>query len=73
MKKGEEVGAGEEGYLVIKSPWPGMARPETIGFVDSLPKIRSGKILRRVLKARALGIDPGDFTTLDDLHHQVNA
>ncbi|MGA1845112.1 MAG: acetate--CoA ligase [bacterium] len=43
-----------------------IARPETIEFVDSLPKTRSGKIMRRVLKARALGIDPGDLTTLDE-------
>jgi acetyl-CoA synthetase len=43
-----------------------IARPETIEFVDTLPKTRSGKIMRRVLKARALGIDPGDLTTLDE-------
>ena len=32
-----------------------IAKPTTIEFVDSLPKTRSGKIMRRVLKARALG------------------
>ena len=32
-----------------------IATPEKISFVDSLPKTRSGKIMRRVLKARALG------------------
>ena len=43
-----------------------IAKPEEIIFVDSLPKTRSGKIMRRVLKARALGEDEGDLTTLDD-------
>ena len=35
-----------------------------IVFVKTLPKTRSGKIIRRVLKARELGIDEGDVTTL---------
>jgi acetyl-CoA synthetase len=38
--------------------------PAKIFFVDSLPKTRSGKIMRRVLKARALGQDEGDTSTL---------
>ena len=43
-----------------------IARPEAINFVDSLPKTRSGKIMRRVLKAQALGQDVGDLSTLED-------
>jgi len=43
-----------------------IARPKSITFVDSLPKTRSGKIMRRVLKARALGQDEGDLTTLEE-------
>lgn len=43
-----------------------IARPEKIHFVESLPKTRSGKIMRRVLKARALGQDVGDLTTLEE-------
>jgi len=43
-----------------------IAKPETIDFVPSLPKTRSGKIMRRVLKARALGMDEGDLSTLED-------
>jgi acetyl-CoA synthetase len=43
-----------------------IAKPEVIEFVDSLPKTRSGKIMRRVLKARALGQDPGDLMTLEE-------
>ncbi len=42
-----------------------IARPETITFVDNLPKTRSGKIMRRVLKARAMGEDEGDLSTLE--------
>lgn len=43
-----------------------IAKPEKIEVVTSLPKTRSGKIMRRVLKARALGIDPGNLTTLEE-------
>jgi acetyl-CoA synthetase len=43
-----------------------IAKPEQIEFVASLPKTRSGKIMRRVLKARALGMDEGDLTTLEE-------
>jgi acetyl-CoA synthetase len=43
-----------------------IARPEFVVFEDSLPKTRSGKIMRRVLKARALGQDEGDITTLEE-------
>jgi acetyl-CoA synthetase len=43
-----------------------IAKPETITIVNSLPKTRSGKIMRRVLKARALGQDEGDISTLEE-------
>jgi acetyl-CoA synthetase len=43
-----------------------IAKPEHIDIVDSLPKTRSGKIMRRVLKAKALGVDPGNISTLAD-------
>jgi len=43
-----------------------IAKPETITFVDSLPKTRSGKIMRRLLKARALGLPEGDVSTLEN-------
>jgi acetyl-CoA synthetase len=42
-----------------------IARPEKIAFVTSLPKTRSGKIMRRVLKAQALGQELGDISTLE--------
>jgi acetyl-CoA synthetase len=43
-----------------------IAKPEKIEFVKSLPKTRSGKIMRRVLKARALGLPEGDISTLEE-------
>lgn len=43
-----------------------IAKPEDIKFVDSLPKTRSGKIMRRVLKARAQGLSEGDISTMED-------
>ncbi|HQP71355.1 MAG TPA: acetyl-coenzyme A synthetase, partial [Methanoculleus sp.] len=43
-----------------------IAMPSEIEFVDSLPKTRSGKIMRRVLKAQELGMDPGDISTLEE-------
>jgi len=43
-----------------------IAKPEHIEFVDKLPKTRSGKIMRRVLKAQALGQDPGNISTIED-------
>ena len=43
-----------------------IAKPEDIKFVDKLPKTRSGKIMRRVLKARAQGLPEGDISTLEE-------
>jgi acetyl-CoA synthetase len=43
-----------------------IAMPSEIEFVPSLPKTRSGKIMRRVLKAKELGVAPGDISTLED-------
>jgi len=43
-----------------------IAKPERVEFVDSLPKTRSGKIMRRLLKARALGEPEGDVSTLEE-------
>src|SRR5512142_37101 len=43
-----------------------IVRPEAVTFVDSLPKTRSGKIMRRLLKARAQGLPEGDVSTLED-------
>ena len=43
-----------------------IAVPSELEFMPTLPKTRSGKIMRRLLKANELGLDPGDITTLED-------
>ena len=42
------------------------ASPREIEFIASLPKTRSGKIMRRLLKAKELGLPLGDTSTLED-------
>lgn len=49
----------------VKGKLAGHAYPREIEFVDSLPKTRSGKIMRRVLKAKELGLPIGDTSTLE--------
>jgi acetyl-CoA synthetase len=41
-------------------------KPEAVVFVPALPKTRSGKIMRRVVRAAYLDLDPGDLSALDD-------
>ena len=43
-----------------------VARPAMVRFVNTLPKTRSGKLLRRAIQAVCEGRDPGDLTTMDD-------
>jgi propionyl-CoA synthetase len=43
-----------------------VARPARVQFVTTLPKTRSGKLLRRAIQAVCEGRDPGDLTTMDD-------
>jgi propionyl-CoA synthetase len=43
-----------------------VARPSRVRFVSSLPKTRSGKLLRRAIQAVCEGRDAGDLTTMDD-------
>ena len=43
-----------------------IAVPSEIDFLSILPKTRSGKIMRRLLKAQELGLEPGDITTLEE-------
>ena len=41
-------------------------KPDRIIFVESLPKTRSAKIVRRAVRATALGTDPGDLSSLEN-------
>jgi len=43
-----------------------VARPARVRFVSTLPKTRSGKLLRRAVQAVCEGRDPGDLTTMED-------
>ena len=43
-----------------------IATPSELDFIEKLPKTRSGKIVRRLLKAQEMGKDPGDLSTLED-------
>jgi acetyl-CoA synthetase len=39
--------------------------PREIAFAEALPRTRSGKIMRRLLRARELGLPEGDLSTLE--------
>ena len=41
-------------------------KPDVVVVVPTLPKTRSGKIMRRVARAACLGLDPGDISALED-------
>jgi acetyl-CoA synthetase len=56
----------EELRQYVGSEMGPIAKPEEIRFVEKLPKTRSGKILRRVLKARMQGLSEGDISTLEE-------
>ena len=43
-----------------------IAKPEAVNFPATLPKTRSGKIMRRVLRAQALGEPLGDLSTIEE-------
>ncbi len=68
LKKGIEPGKELEHELanhIVDHLGP-IARPEAVKCIESLPKTRSGKIMRRVLKARILGLPEGDLSTLEE-------
>lgn len=55
----------EEIKTFVKRELAGHAYPREIEFMDKLPKTRSGKIVRRFLKAKELGLPIGDTSTLE--------
>jgi acetyl-CoA synthetase len=50
----------------VKTGLAAHAAPREIEVIDKLPKTRSGKIMRRVLKAKELGLPVGDLSTIED-------
>ena len=69
LKTGVEVNKNIDAQLkehVVNEIGP-IAKPDEIKFTDSLPKTRSGKIMRRILRALASGDEiSGDTSTLED-------
>jgi acetyl-CoA synthetase len=57
--------AAEVGELVARDLGKAF-RPDRVVFVDALPKTRSAKIMRRAVRAKALGTDPGDLSALEN-------
>jgi acetyl-CoA synthetase len=68
LKLGQDRSSGlrDEIIATIRSELGAVAVVGELNFVNSLPKTRSGKIMRRVLKAVTLGVDPGDISTIED-------
>lgn len=56
----------EELQQFVKTHLAGHAYPREVEFIDKLPKTRSGKIMRRILKAKELGLPIGDTSTLEE-------
>ena len=56
----------EEIRQFVKKELAAHAAPREIEFCDKLPKTRSGKIMRRVLKAWELNLPTGDLSTMED-------
>nr|QDL89715.1 Acetyl-coenzyme A synthetase [Sym plasmid]QDL89728.1 Acetyl-coenzyme A synthetase [Sym plasmid] len=62
----ERARIAQEMRLIVEKTLGAVARPAKVYIVDALPKTRSGKIVRRLLQALAVGKDAGDLSTLDD-------
>jgi acetyl-CoA synthetase len=50
----------------IRKKLSSFAMPQEVEFVDKLPKTRSGKIMRRLLRAKEWGEKTGDISTLEN-------
>lgn len=68
LKEGREPSERLRGELVetVRRELGPFAVVSDVNFARTLPKTRSGKIMRRVLKAVTLDADPGDITTIED-------
>lgn len=61
-----DTGLTERVYAELDETLGKAFRPKSIRWVDDLPRTRSQKIMRRVVKAIALGRDPGDLSSLEN-------
>jgi acetyl-CoA synthetase len=67
LKAGHPPGSGLELELMnyVRKKLSSIAMPQEITFVDALPRTRSGKIMRRLLRAQEWGVEAGDTSTLE--------
>jgi acetyl-CoA synthetase len=68
LKQGQQPSEQLRGELLdtVRKELGPVAVIGDLQFVNMLPKTRSGKIMRRVLKAVTLDRDPGDISTIED-------
>jgi len=68
LKEGFEASEdlAEELKIHVRNELGPIAVPDEVEFVEKLPKTRSGKIMRRILRAKELGLEIGDVSTLED-------
>jgi acetyl-CoA synthetase len=68
LRSGGESGDALRAELIahVRHELGPIATPTDIRFPEKLPKTRSGKIVRRLLKAQEMGEDPGDLSTLEE-------
>lgn len=66
LEAGADKRLSGEIKAIIEQRNGAVARPARISFVNTLPKTRSGKVLRRAIVALCEGRDPGDLTTIED-------
>ena len=64
-RAGDDVLAGAVAEAVVAA-FGKAFRPAHVAFVAALPLTRSAKVVRRAVRARAVGADPGDVSTLED-------
>jgi acetyl-CoA synthetase len=64
VESGEDLRAALVGQVTSALGKP--LKPKAIFFVDKLPKTRNAKVMRRVVRASHLGLDPGDLSSLED-------
>jgi acetyl-CoA synthetase len=65
LRPGSEA-SGEDVSRAVTDELGKAFRPDRVVFVSALPKTRSAKIVRRAVRAKALGQDPGDISTLEN-------
>lgn len=68
LKPGRKAGETlhRELLALVRERLGAAVAPKEIDFRSSLPKTRSGKIMRRLLKAREMGLPEGDLSTLEE-------